>query len=65
MERTEQEKWSERYFQVCLALISRTSITHYGTSTALNVGDIMSKADRIIHALQDKEKELFAKYEND
>lgn len=65
MERTEQEKCSERYFQVCLALISRASITHYGTSTTLNVGDIMSKAGRIIQALQEKEKELFTKYEND
>lgn len=65
MDKNEMKKWGERYFQVCLALISRTSITHYGTSTALNVGDIMSKADRIIHALQDKEKELFAKCENE
>ena len=46
-------------------ILSGMPCPHYGTSTALNVGDIMSKADRIIHALQDKEKELFAKCEND
>lgn len=45
MDKKEQNKWEERHFQICLALISRPVFNPYGNSSPLNFGDIINKAD--------------------
>lgn len=66
MERTENEKWSERYFQLCLALIQRPSmLTTFGNVPAVNIREVMSRADRMLELLKERDKKFFTKDEND
>lgn len=56
--KNETEKWNERHFQMCLAIISRTEIDMYGPTKSLNFQDIISKADRMVSLLQQREKTI-------
>ena len=64
MDKKELNKWEERHFQICFALISRPTFNPYGNSTPVNLGDIINKADRMVALLQDREAGQKAKYEN-
>lgn len=55
MDKKELNKWKERHFQICVALISRPNFNPYGNSTPVNFGDIINKADRMVALLQDRE----------
>lgn len=57
MDRLEQKKWNERHFQICLALISRPVISTYGSLPSINFADIISKADRMVNLLKEREQE--------
>lgn len=64
MDKKEQNKWEERHFQICLALISRPTFNPYGNSTPINFGDIINKADRMISLLQEHEEQHSHENEN-
>lgn len=64
MDKKEQNKWEERHFQICLALISRPTFNPYGNSTPINFGDIINKADRMISLLQEREAQQPHENEN-
>ena len=61
MEKNNIDKWNERHFRICLALIARPVINMYGTSPAINFNDIINKADRMVQLLKERET---TKYEN-
>ena len=50
----ETDKWEDRHFQVCLAIISRTDIDMYGHTKPLNFQDIINKADRMVSLLKER-----------
>ena len=54
----ETEKWNERHFQLCLAIIARTETDMYGHTKSLDFQDIISKADRMVSLLQQREKTI-------
>lgn len=64
MDKNEQNKWEERHFQICIALISRPNFNPYGNSTPVNFGDIINKADRMISLLQEREAQQPHENEN-
>ena len=64
MDKKEQNKWEERHFQICIALISRPNFNPYGNSTPVNFGDIINKADRMISLLQEREAQQPHENEN-
>lgn len=61
----ERNKWSDRYFQLCLAIISRPSFSSYGQSAPINIRDVMNKADRMIEELKIRDQKFFTKYDNE
>lgn len=66
MNRTESDKWSERYFQLCLALIQRPAmLTTFGNVPAVNIKDVMNKADRMLELLKERDKGFYTNCEND
>ena len=50
----ETDKWEDRHFQVCLAIISRTETDMYGHTKTLNFQDIINKADRMVSLLKER-----------
>ena len=64
MDKKEQNKWEERHFQICIALLSRPNFNPYGNSTPVNFGDIINKADRMISLLQEREAQQPHENEN-
>ena len=50
----EIEKWNERHFQVCLAIISRTETDMYGHTKSMNFQDVIVKADRMVSLLKER-----------
>ena len=64
MERTENEKWNERHFQICLALISRPILDTFGYTRPVALQDVISKADRFVNLLKEREAKLTAIEEN-
>ena len=54
----ETEKWNERHFQLCLAIIARTETDMYGHTKSLDFQDIIVKADRMVSLLQQREKTI-------
>ncbi|MCH5234803.1 MAG: hypothetical protein J1E16_05875 [Muribaculaceae bacterium] len=52
------EKWNERHFQICLALISRPNVDCYGVTKPLSFQDIIAKADRMVALLQQREERM-------
>lgn len=50
----EIDKWEDRHFQVCLAIISRTETDMYGHTKSLNFQDIINKADRMVSLLKER-----------
>ena len=61
MEQNNINKWDERHFQICLALIARPVVNVCSTSIVINFLDIIKKADRMIQLLKEREA---AKHEN-
>lgn len=51
-----QEYWTERHFQICLALIARPAVNVYGNTTPLNFPDVINKADRMVRLLMEREQ---------
>lgn len=64
MDRIEQQLWNERHFQICLALIARPVISTYGSLPSINFADIISKADRMVNLLKEREQEQSTNDEN-
>lgn len=64
MDRIEQQLWNERHFQICLALIARPVISTYGSLPSVNFADIISKADRMVNLLKEREQEQSTNDEN-
>ena len=50
----ETEKWKDRHFQLCLAIISRTERDLYGHTKSLNLHDVIAKADRMVSLLKER-----------
>lgn len=65
MDKKEIDKWSDRYFHLCLTLISRPSFSSFGNTSPVNIRDIINKADRMIQALQERDKDFYMNYENE
>lgn len=65
MDLQEMCKWSDRYFQLCLSIISRPSFSSYGQSSPINIKDVMKKADRMIEELKVRDQKFFTKNDND
>ena len=57
MERTEREKWNERHFQLCLALISRETCDSNGRPHHISIAKISQKADVMVDFLKKREEE--------
>ena len=55
MERTEREKWNERHFQLCLALIARETCDSYGRPHNISFAMISHKADVMVDFLKKRE----------
>lgn len=58
MEQNNIDKWNERHFQICLALIARPVVNVYGTAPVLNFNDIINKADRMVSLLKEREQKF-------
>ena len=52
----EQKYWTERHFQICLALIARPIVNVYGNIPPVNFTDIINKADRMVRLLMEREQ---------
>ena len=60
----EKNKWDERHFRICLALLSRPAIPDgFGFTKPLVFQDVINKADRMIALLQQREANHAAKDE--
>lgn len=53
--RKETDRWEERHFLICLAIIARTERDMYGHTKPLNFQDIINKADRMVSLLKQRE----------
>ena len=60
----ETDKWEDRHFQVCMAIISRTETDMYGHTKSLNFQDIINKADRMVSLLKERYTSDDTNYEN-
>ena len=58
MKTKEQKYWTERHFQICLALIARPAVNGYGSATPINFPDVINKADRMVRLLKEHEEKL-------
>ncbi|MCH5318870.1 MAG: hypothetical protein J1E38_04080 [Paramuribaculum sp.] len=57
MKKNANDKWNERHFQICLALLSRPVVPDsFGYTKPLNLLDVITKADRMIALLQQRER---------
>lgn len=56
MDKEELNRWNERHFQICLALISRPTTDNYGYTKPLVFEDIINKADRMVNLLKKREQ---------
>ena len=66
MKKSTNDKWDERHFQICLALLSRPVVPDsFGYTKPLNLQDVINKADRMIALLQQREQRLVANGETD
>lgn len=55
---TEETKiWNERHFQICLALLSKSPYGYMG-SKDLTLKEVISKADRMVRLLQEREQKI-------
>ena len=50
----EIDKWEDRHFQVCMAIISKTETDMYGHTKSLNFQDIITKADSMVSLLKER-----------
>ena len=57
MERTEIDKWSDRYFQLCLVLIGLQP-------HRCNIREVISRADFMLDYLKQRDEQFFADKEN-
>lgn len=64
METTDAQKWNERHFQICLALISRPTLDTFGYTRPVALQDVVSKADRLVNLLKEREAKLGSNTEN-
>ena len=55
MERTEKEKWNERHFQLCLALIARETCDSNGRPHHISIAKISQTADKMVDFLKQRE----------
>ena len=58
MKTKEQRYWTERHFQICLALITRPIVNVYGNIPPVNFQDVINKADRMVNLLKEHEEKL-------
>lgn len=58
MTQKEKTKWNNRHFQICLAIIARTETDLYGHTKALKCDEVISKADRMVQLLQERERRV-------
>ena len=63
MTQREKNKWDERHFQVCMALIGRAQTDTYGYTKPLDFDKVIRNADLFINLLQEREEKIFAKGE--
>ena len=56
MERTDADKWSDRYFQLCLVLI--------GKQPRCNIREVISRADFMLDYLKQRDEKFYADEEN-
>lgn len=56
MTQREKNKWNERHFQVCLALINRCEMETYGFTRPVNFEKVIRRADIFINLLREREK---------
>ena len=57
MKKGKKNKWNERHFQICLALLSRPVIPDaFGYTKRMDLQDVITKADRMIALLQQRER---------
>lgn len=57
MERTEKDKWSDRYFQLCLVLIGQQP-------HRCNIREVISRADFMLDYLKLRDEKFYADEEN-
>ena len=57
MERTDVDKWSDRYFQLCLVLIGRQP-------QRCNIREVISRADFMLDYLKQRDEKFYADKEN-
>ena len=61
MKKRIKNKWEDRHFQICLALLSRPVVPDsFGYTKPLNLQDVINKADRMVILLQQREQRLVA-----
>ena len=61
MKKRINNKWEDRHFQICLALLSRPIVPDsFGYTKPLNLQDVINKADRMVILLQQREQRLVA-----
>lgn len=63
MTQREKNKWTERHFQVCMALIGRAETDTYGYTKPLDFEKVIRNADLFINLLQEREEKKSVKDE--
>ncbi|MCH5233780.1 MAG: hypothetical protein J1E16_00660 [Muribaculaceae bacterium] len=56
MDEIEKEKWNQRHFFVCLAILTRVENDRLGMAKPISFTDVVHKADRIIALLQSRQQ---------
>ena len=57
MERTDADKWSNRYFQLCLVLIGQQP-------HRCNIREVISRADFMLDYLKQRDEQFYTDQEN-
>lgn len=56
MSKSENDKWSDRYFQLCLTIFQKSSSS--------NIREAMNRADHMIEFLKERDKDFYTNCEN-
>ena len=63
MTKKELKRWNDKHFQICLTLLQQEAACTDGMVNKVEMGSIISRANKMIKLLHEREKNLIAKYE--
>lgn len=63
MTKKELKRWNEKHFQICLILLEQEAASSECMMNKLEMVNIISRANKMIQLLYEREKSLKAKYD--